>query len=424
MYHHVQLFGSGARAADFARPQGRPVYDRYAAPADGDRLLLDGVEAGTAAVLARAPEAAFPQAERFPEPKVDPGSGLEYEPSLVLTRPAWPTTVDFERELPRAPFPVPGDGGPLTDYNTADDSALSYMPPRPLAPGVDFSTMLGRQAEEAPADLRAALDVAAADGLRFPAPAAAPDFRHGEGHERPTSETEGPLDFTGSVLLPAAVRGEVRFAKQLDRYAQEGKGGAVKATHDLDAGCYEPQPHGAAAARSAVPDFARAPARALGRAAGNGDGDRLVLNPKPSGFPERSDLPLSEQPFSKFRPVRRQEWLQKQRDGDGGRLTFMTESSQRRADALVHRAVPAADFASTSGRGWLGGLKEAPREAREDSRAWTGREPMLRASPWVAPESWAPGKADVQLAQERRKAAIGRMMARLKRPNAVSRAEP
>ena len=425
MYHRVQLFGSGARTVDFARPQGRPVYDRYAALADGDRLLLEGVEVGTAAVLARAPEAAFPQAERFPEPKVDTGSGLEYEPSLVLTRPAWPTTVDFERQMPRAPFPVQADGGgPLTDYNTADDSALSYVPPRPLAPGVDFSTMLGRRAEEAPVDLRAPLDVGAADRLRFPAPVAAPDFRHGEGHERPTPETEGPLDFTGSVLLPAAVRGGVRFAKQLDRYAQEGSGGAANATYDLDAGCYEPRPHGAAAARSAVPDFARAPARALGGAAGNGDGDRLVLNPKPSVFQERADLPLSEQPFSKFRPVRRQEWLQKQRDGGGGRLTFMTESSQRRADALVHRAVPAADFASTSGRGWLGGLKEAPREAREDSRAWTGREPMLRVSPWVAPESWAPGKADVTQARERRKAAIGRMMARLKRPSAASRTEP
>ena len=419
LYHRVQLFGLGARAADFARPQGRPSYERYGGDADGDRLVLGGVESAAAAVRARAAEAVFPRAERFPSAEADPHSALEYDPSLALTRPSWPAAVDFELQLPRTPFHAGalGEAGPLTDYDVRDDSALSHMPPRPVAPGVDFSTMLGRQAEEAPADLRAPLDVAAADGLRFRAPVPPLDFRHGEGHALKVPEPEGPLDFTG-VLRPAVIRGEVRFAKQLDRYAREATtGGVAQATGDLDAGCYEPAPHGAAAARSAALDFERAPPRLLGRRGGErggGDGDRLDLNPKPSAFPERADLPLSEQPFSKFRPVRRQEWLQKQEGGAGGRLTFMTESKYQKADAVVRRAAPAVDFASASGRGWAGGLKEAPREARAEGRAWAEREPMLRASPWVAPESWAPGKTDVLQAQKRRKAAIGRMMARLK----------
>ena len=426
LYHRVQLFGLGARAADFTRLQGRPSYERYGGDADGDRLVLAGVENAAAAVRARVAEAVFPRAERFPSAEADPHSALEYDPSLALTRPSWPAAVDFELQLPRAPFHAGAlsEAGPLTDYDVRDDSALSHMPPRPVAPGVDFSTMLGRRAEEAPTDLRAPLDVAAADGLRFPAPAAALDFRRGEGHALKVPEPEGPLDFTG-VLRPAVVRGEVRFAKQIDRYAREAKTGVARATGDLDAGCYEPAPHGAAAARSAAPDFERAPPRLLGRSGGErggGDGDRLDLNPKPSAFPERADLPLSEQPFSKFRPVRRQEWLQKQEGGAGGRLTFMTESKYQQADTLVRSAAPAVDFASASGRGWAGGLKEAPREARAEGRAWAEREPMLRASPWVAPESWAPGKADVLQAQKRRKAAIGRMMARLKPRD--SRARP
>ena len=418
LYHRVQLFGLGARAADFARPQGRPSYERYGGDADGDRLVLKGVEVAAAAVRARAAEAAFPRAERFPSAEADPHSALEYDPSLALTRPSWPAAVDFELQLPRAPLHAGAQGGaaPLTDYDVRDDSALSHMPPRPVAPGVDFSTMLGRRAEEEPTDLRAPLDVAAADGLRFPAPAATLDFRRGEGHALKVPEPEGPLDFTG-VLRPAVVRGEVRFAKQLDRYAREATAGVAQATGDPDAGCYEPAPHGAAAARVAAPDFERAPPRALGRREGEGrarDGDRLDLNPRPSAFPERADLPLSEQPFSKFRPVRRQEWLQKQEGGAGGRLTFMTASKYERADAVVRHAAPAVDFASASGRGWAGGLKEAPREARLEGRAWVEREPMLRASPRVAPESWAPGKVDVLQAQKRRKAAIGRMMAHLK----------